>query len=189
MKNMFRRNFIGMLVLAMLTVWLPSLSAAPKSEDELIADLASPKDGVVTDALKKLEKEYPTSTKALPAIKKLLADPRPKVARVAARVLGEINAEVSESDLKNICELLKSTDKWTVIDGLKALRGLKAQSVIPQIVPLLKSPDKNIIRDACRTLAVLGNKSLVPDIQPLLSFPDLAVQKDAADAISILKEK
>src|ERR1700690_3097005 len=57
MKNMFRRNFIGMLVLAMLTVWLPSLSAAPKSEDELIADLASPKAGVVTDAPKKLEKE------------------------------------------------------------------------------------------------------------------------------------
>jgi HEAT repeat protein len=69
------------------------------------------------------------------------------------------------------------------------LRGLKAQSTIPQITPLLQDSDLNVKRDAIRTLAVLGDKSLVPTIQPLMSFPDLAVQKDAADAIEILKAK
>ena len=69
------------------------------------------------------------------------------------------------------------------------MRGLKAQSIIPEITPLLKNPDKNVVRDACRTLAVLGDKSLIPTIKPLLEVSDLAVQKDAADAIAILKEK
>ena len=44
------------------------------------------------------------------------------------------------------------------MEGLKALRGLKAQSTIPKIVTLLKHADPNVKRDACRTLAVLGDK-------------------------------
>jgi len=88
-----------------------------------------------------------------------------------------------------IAALLQSTDKYEIIDGLKALRGLKAQSTIPEITPLLKNLDKNVIRDAIRTLAVLGDKSLVPTIQPFMDFPDLAVQKDAADALAVLKQK
>ena len=189
MTNIFKRSFIGALLLALISMTLSLQAAPPKSEDALIADLASPKERDVTAALLKLEKEYPTSTKAHTAIKGLLSDSRLPVKRKAARVLGVLNAEVSEADVKNICELLKSADKWTVIDGLKALRGLKAQSAIPQIVPFLKHADKNVIRDACRTLAVLGDKSLIPSIKPLLEYPDVAVQKDAADAISILKEK
>jgi HEAT repeat protein len=181
-----------MLVLAVLVTTLSPLllqAGSSKTEDELIADLASPKVRVVTTALQQLEKNYPTGTKALPAIKKLLTDPRPAVARKAARVLGAINADVDSTDIQNICMLLKSADVDTVIDGLKALRGLKAQSAIPEILPLLKNANKNVIRDSCRTLAVLGDSSLIPSIKPLLTYPDLAVQKDAADAISILKEK
>ena len=192
MSKLYKRSFIGMLVLAVLAMTLAPLllqARPPKTEDELITDLASPKEKVVTVALQQLEKNYPTSAKALPEIKKLLTDSRPAVVRKAARVLGAINADVSKTDLNNICELLKATDKWTVIDGLQSLRGLKAQSTIPQILPLLKNADKNIIRDACRTLAVLGDKSLIPSIKPLLTYPDLGVQKDAADAIGILKEK
>lgn len=181
-----------MLVLAVLAMTLAPLllqARPPKSEDALIADLASPKDSVVISALQNIEKNYPTTTKALPAMKKLLADPRIKVQRKAARVLGAINADVDSTDIQNICTLLKSPDIDTETDGLKALRGLKAQSAIPEILPLLKSTNKNIIRDSMRTLAVLGDKSLIPDIKPLLTYPDLAVQKDAADAIAILKEK
>lgn len=192
MSKLSQRSFIRFLVLAVVAVTLAPFSLQakpPKTEDELITDLASPKDSVVAEALQKLEKDYPNSPKSVPAIKKLLGDPRPKVARKAARVLGSVNAEVSGTDLNNICELLKSADKYAVTDGLKALRGLKAKSVIPQIVPLLKSADKNIIRDAMRTLSVLGDKRLIPTLKPFLEYPDLAVQKDAADAISILKEK
>jgi len=191
MSKLYKRSFIGMLVLAVLAITLAPLllQASPPTEDELIVDLASPKVGVVINALQKIEKLYPTTTKALPAIKKLLSDPRPKVQRKAARVLGAINADVDSTDIQNICTLLKSADVDTVIDGLKALRGLKAQSAIPEILPLLKNVNKNVIRDSCRTLAVLGDSSLIPSIKPLLTYPDLAVQKDAADAISILKEK
>jgi HEAT repeat protein len=193
MNKLYRRSFIGMLILAFLAVTLAplSLQAAPKSEDELITDLGSTKDSdsAVISALQNIEKNYPTTTKALPAMKKLLTDPRDKVKRKSARVLGVIHADVDSTDIQNICELLKASDKREIMDGLIALRGLKAQSAIPQILPLLDNPDSNVKRDSMRTLAVLGDKSLIPKIQPLLTYPDLAVQKDAADAISILKEK
>jgi HEAT repeat protein len=192
MSKLYKRTFISMLVLAVLVTTLAPLllqAGSPKTEDELIVDLASPKAKAVTSALQQIEKNYPTTTKALPAIKKLLTDSRPVVVRKAARVLGAIHADVSSDDIKNICALLNSTDKHEIMDGLIALRGLKAQSAIPQILPLLDNPDSNVKRDSCRTLAVLGDSSLIPSIKPLLTYPDLAVQKDAADAISILKEK
>jgi HEAT repeat protein len=144
----------------------------------------------VTAALQKLEKQYPTSTKAIPAIKKLLADSRPEVRRKSARVLGVLHAEVSETEVKQICGLLKGSQPAEVIDGLKSLRGLKsANSAIPEILPLLKHQHPNVIRDACRTLAVLGNKDLVPSIEPLLNHPNAAVKKDAQDAIFALRAK
>ena len=192
MIKLYRRSFTGMLILTVLVITLAPLllqARPPKSEDELIAQLASSKERDVINALEQIEKQYPTTTKALPAMKKLLADPRTKVQRKAARVLGVIHANVDSTDIKNICELLKASDKWTIVDGLIALRGLKAQSTIPQIIPLLQNPDLNVKRDSIRTLAVLGDKSLIPDIKPFLTYPDLAVQKDAADAIEILKEK
>jgi HEAT repeat protein len=192
MSKLYRRSFIGMLILAVFGLTLAPLllqARPPKSEDELIADLASPKDNVVISALQNIERSYPTTTKALPAMKKLLADPRDKVKRKDARVLGVIHADVDSTDIENICELLKSSDKRAIMDGLIALRGLKAQSAIPQIIPLLDNPDSNVKRDSMRTLAVLGDSSLIPKIKPFLTYPDLAVQKDAADAIAILKEK
>jgi len=193
MKNMTKRGFVVvMMTLGVFALTTTNLLAPPKkgkTEDELIALLKSTKEKEVIKALQEMEKLYPASTKCQDAIKPLLTDARKPVVRKAARVLGIMNAPVSEADLKNIAALLKGPDKFEMIDGLKALRGLKAQSTIPEITPLLKNPDKNVIRDACRTLAVLGNKNLIPDIKPLLEYPDVAVQKDAADAISILKEK
>lgn len=189
MIKLTQRSFLVALACGLFVFTTLSAQAAKvKTEDELIALLASTKEKEVINALQALEKNYPTS-KTYAAIKPLLADSRTKVVRKAAHVLSTAHAEVSEVDLKNIAALLKGTDKGEIIDGLKALRGLKAQSIIPEIIPLLKHTDKNVIRDSCRTLAVLGNKSLIPEIKPLLEYPDLAVQKDAADAISILREK
>lgn len=184
MKKICKHLFVGAFI---FTLALP-LFAGTKSEDELLADLASPKARVVINALQNLEKSYPTDVNAQTRIKTLLTDDRPTVKRKAARVLGAINADVSNDDITKIATLLAG-NKDDMEDGLKALRGLKAASAIPQITPLLQNPDNNIKRDACRTLAVLGDKSQIPDIKPLLTFPDLAVQKDAADAIAILKEK
>jgi HEAT repeat protein len=189
MKNVGRLFFGAVVGLLMFMAVLPVSARPPKTEDELLAALSSPKDKEVYAALQDLEKQYPTDEKILPPIKGLLADPRPVVRRKAARVLGAIHADVSDADIKSICGLLNAADKHEVMDGLIALRGLKAQSAIPQILPLLDNPDLNIKRDSCRTLAVLGDKSLIPKIKPLLNYPDVAVQKDAADAIDILKEK
>jgi HEAT repeat protein len=191
MSNLTRRCFavaltVGIIGLTTMPAWAQK---KVKTEDELIAALASPKEKTVINTMQEMEKLYPTSTKCQDAIKPLLSDSRKPVVRKAARVLGVMNAPVSEADLKNIVVLLKSTDKAEIIDGLKALRGLKAQSTIPEIIPLLQHTDKNVTRDAIRTLAVLGDKSLIPTIKPFLEVPDLAVQKDAADAIAILKEK
>jgi HEAT repeat protein len=190
MKMIMKRSVLAMMALMAFGAWVNLAGAAePPSEDKLIADLASPKEGTVTDALGKIEKLYPTTTKALPAMEKLLTDPRKKVVLKDAQVLGIIHANVSEESIKTISMLLDSKEKSEVILGLKSLRGLKAQSTIPKIVPLLQNPDNNIKRDSCRTLAVLGDKSLIPSIKPLLQVPELAVQKDASDAISILEKK
>jgi len=191
MNNGTKRCFIVALALGLFAFTTGSALAAKKvkTEDELIAQLGSAKEKEVISALQQMEKLYPASTSCQAAIKPLLADSRKPVARKAARVLGIMNAPVSDADLKNIATLLKSADKAEIIDGLKALRGLKAQSLIPEITPLLQNPNKNVVRDACRTLAVLGDKSLIPTLKPLLEVSDLAVQKDAADAIAILREK
>lgn len=189
MKRSCKCRFIGMLAVAMLSLSPVNLLAGPVTEEKLIADLASPKEGVVLDALQKLEKQFPTTTTALPTMKKLLVDPRVKVHRKAARVLGMLHAPVDETDIKNICALLKTSDAEDATAGLKALRGLAAPSAVPEILPLLKSPAPNVVRDACRTLAVLGDKSVIPSIEPLLKDPNPKVHKDAQDAIFALKAK
>jgi HEAT repeat protein len=189
MSNMTKRRFIVGLALGLFAFATITAQAKPKTEEQLIAELDSPKEKVVFDAMAQLEKEYPTSTAYLPKLKALLTDNRLKIQRKAARVLGALHAEVSETDLQNICALLASNDRDAKMDGLKALRGLKSQSVISKMTPLLQDPNPNVARDACRTLAVVADKSVVPLIEPLLQSPDKKVQKDAQDAIFALKNK
>lgn len=192
MKNLTKRGFILGLVLGVITFTTTSLLAAgkkAKTEEDLIAELAGPNADKVANAMLQLEKQYPTSTKAFPEIKKLLTDPREKVRRKAGRVLGALHAEVGDADLKNICAMFKATDPQEVMDALKSLRGLKAESTVPEILPLLQNANIGIVRDACRTLAVLGNKSNVAALEPLVKHKDEKVQKDAQDAIFQLNAK
>lgn len=190
MIQLTKRSFFIALacgVVALATT--PAFAAKVKTEDELIADLASPKESLVAEAMLKLEKQFPLSTKWHPEVKKMLTDPRSKVRRKAGRVLGVVHAEVSDADLKNITAMFKASDPQEVMDALKSLRGLKAQSTLPEVVALLKNANIGIVRDACRTVADLGNKSNVADIEPLLKHADAKVQKDAADAIFKLNSK
>lgn len=183
------KNYLTLLAAAAaLTVTLPAL-AKDRSEAELLADLASPKDKVVYAALQDLEKQYPGSTLTQPKVRALLNDPRPIVHEKAARVLGALHADLTDAELQSIAKMLSASDKKEIMEGLKALRGLKCQSVVPQIVALLKHEDANVKRDACRTLAVVGSKANVPDIEPLLQSPEKSVVKDASDAIFTLKNK
>src|SRR3954467_7338739 len=106
MNHTLKPNLVWTIIMLALLALTSSVSAKDKSEDELITELASPKEGTVTDALLQLEKHYPTSTKAVPTMKKLLTDSRVRVRRKAARVLGVLHAEVAPDDIKNICALL-----------------------------------------------------------------------------------
>lgn len=189
MNYLSKRSLMGMLTLTTLAFSQMISTAAPPSEETLIANLASPKEGVVADALQGLEKNYPASTNGFAAMKKLLADPRPKVQIKAARVLGILHAPVDLVDISNICVMLKSADAGVVTAALKSLRGLNAPAAVPEILPVLKSHTPNLVRDACRTLAVLGDKSVIPSIEPLLQNPNPKVQMDAQDAIFALKAK
>lgn len=190
MKNLTKRSFIVALAMGVFAFTTATLQAGKVfTEDELIAQLASPKDSVVAEALQKIEKQFPTSTKAISEMKKMLTDPRSKVRRKAGRVLGVLHADVSSTDLNNITAMLKAADSQEVMDALKSLRGLKAQSALPEIVAQLKSNNIGVIRDACRTVAVLGTKSNVADLEPLLKHSDEKVQKDAQDAIFTLNNK
>jgi HEAT repeat protein len=178
-----------LIVAAVLATALPLLAKQPQTEEQLIAALDSPKEKVVFAALQDIEKQYPTSAPALAKIKTLLTDPRPMIHQKAARVLGALHTDVSSAELNSIAAMLDSADKKEIMEGLKALRGLKAQSTIPKIVGCLKNPEPNVKRDACRTLAVIGDKGQVSDIEPLLQDPDKGVVKDANDAIFALKAK
>ncbi|MBK9064287.1 MAG: HEAT repeat domain-containing protein [Acidobacteria bacterium] len=182
------RAIAAPVLFAAVFLSLPAL-ASKKTEEELIAILSSPDEGKVTSALQDLEKQYPESKTAQAAVVSKLKDPREKVQRKAARVLGAIHAPVDKKVLADITPLLKSPNKDAVIDGLKALRGLDSKSAVPEMVPLLLNPDENIKRDTCRTLAVVGDASLVPKIEPLLSDPNKKVQEDARDAIATLKNR
>jgi HEAT repeat protein len=186
-----------MAILKRSSVWLISLTlfaaASPllgkDTEEKLVQDLASPKQDKVIDALEKFEKSPPADPNSFIAMKKLLTDLRLPVRKKAARVLGNLHAEMNDEDIKAIVMLLKSPDPSDITCGLKSLRGLKAPQAVPDIVPILKSPNTHLMRDACRTLAVLGNKDLIPSIEPLLSHPESAVRKDAQDAIDKLRSK
>lgn len=179
---------IPLLFFAALSLSFPAL-AAKKTEEELIAQLSSTDEGKVTGALQDLEKQYPESPTTRAKIISMLKDPREKVQRKAARVLGAIHAKVDAKVLADITPLLKSTNKDAVIDGLKALRGLDAASTVPQILPLLASPDENIKRDSCRTLAEIASPTVISKIEPLLNDPNKKVQEDARAAIDRLKLK
>jgi HEAT repeat protein len=186
MKTRLARTLTLSLLFAAISFSLPAL-ASKKTEEELIAQLSSADEGKVTSALQDLEKQYPDSKTAQAAVVSKLKDPREKVQRKAARVLGAIHAPVDRKVLADITPLLKSPNKDAVIDGLKALRGLDSKSTIPEILPLLGDKDDNIKRDACRTLAEIGDASLIPKIEPLLNDPSKKVQEDARDAIGKLK--
>ena len=165
-----------------------SLMAMPplKPEEVLIQDLSSQNLEVVLGAIDGLATYYPYSPDALPLIKELLEDPRPRVIRTAARALGRLHAEVNEENIAHICELLKSSDVDTELDGLKSLTGLAAPESVPKILPLLNSPSIPVIRIACRALGVLGNKETIPFLEPLLKHKKSNVREDAKRAIEAL---
>jgi len=188
MKGMLRQGWTGVLMMAVLATAWPA-AAREETEDQLIQDLAATNPGKVTDALQELQEKFPASTRAFAAEEKLLTDSRARVRRKAARVLGVLHADVSAADKQAISLLLKSYDANEIMDGLKALRGLKAPECVPDMLPLLKHDNSHVVRDACRTLAVLGTKDTVAALQPLLNSPDPAVKKDAQDAIFILQAK
>ncbi len=192
MKTRFtQRTFLIVLACTLLAAFTFPVHAAKKAktEEETIAELASPKEDVVVDAMLRIEREYPTSAKAIAELKKYLTDQRPKVRRKAARVLGVLHADVTSEEIKSICALLKASDHREIMDGLIALRGLKAAEALPEITPLLQHSHPNVIRDACRTIAVHGNKEHISLIEPLLEHKEKSVKKDAQDAIFALKNK
>jgi HEAT repeat protein len=191
MKNITRRCFAIVLGLSFAAFAIPA-HAAKKTEDQLIAELSSPEEKLVYNAMADLERQFPTSTKYHPKLKELLSDSRERVRTKAGRVLGAVHAEMSADDIKSVVKQLKSTNtKAEKEAGLKTLRdlGSKAKSTVSDITPLLKDADVGIKRDACRTLAVIADKSVVSEIEPLLKDSDPKVQKDAQDAIFKLKEK
>jgi hypothetical protein len=197
----------------------PPLSAAPrKTEAELIRMLQSRDYHTINDALDRLPAWYPHSTNAVQIIRGMLRSnavvtrpvppsqlttggvtaksspmlvlPPPDImARLAAKALGKYHAALDEDELGIICNLLDSQDEETVMDALKALRGLKAPQAVPKILPLLKSKNAHVVRDSCRTLAMLGDKSIIPSIEPLLKDSRADVRKDAQDAIDLLSAR
>jgi HEAT repeat protein len=188
MKMLSRTSFLSALLIALLALALPLRAA--DAEDKLIKDMESKSEETAWQAMQKYEKQFPTSTKAFPVMKKLLTDPRAKVRRKAARVLGVLHADASEDDLKAVTAMLKAPDAQEQMDALKSLRGLKGgEKALPEILPMLKSSTPNVVRDACRAISTLGTKANIPDIEPLLNNANPAVKKDAQDAIFALKNK
>src|SRR5262249_45514686 len=150
-------------------------------------------------ALDRLPKWYPYSTNAVAVIKEILVrrapvlspyEPQNIVTRKAARALGNYHATLTPDELKVIYEFFMAPhDPDSIMDGLKALRGMHVPEAVPQILPMLRDPNTHVVRDACRTLAVIGNRDVIPYIQPLLAHPSGDVRADAKDAIAKLQVK
>jgi HEAT repeat protein len=188
MKTSVQFRILGAVCALMLAIAFP-VNAAEKTEAAAIAALSDKNGDKAAAAMQEIEKKFPTSVEGIKKIKSMLGDERVKVRRKAARVVGTLHADVTEAELKTIAQMLKGTTPEEVIDGLKSLRGLKSQPVIPEIKAMLNHPTPNVIRDACRTLADIGTKDLIPAIEPLLNHAHAAVKKDAQDAIFKLKNK
>jgi hypothetical protein len=200
MKNAIRPCIFSLATLALLILASCSSSAAhSKTEAQLIDMLRSQNYKDVIDALDRLPNWYPHSTNAIPVIKEILVRrapvlspyvPQNIVTRKAARALGNYHATLTPDELKVIYEFFMAPhDPDSIMDGLKALRGMNAPEAVPQILPMLRDPNEHVLRDSCRTLAVLGNKDVIPYIQPLLSHPSSAVRADARAAIAALQAK
>ena len=200
MKTSFLSSIAALAAFALLILSTHISSAAPsKTEEQLIAMLTSQNYKDVIDALDRLPNWYPHSTNAVAVIKQVLVtrapvyspyEPQNIVTRKAARALGNYHATLNADELKVIYEFfMPPHDPDSIMDGLKALRGMNAPEAVPQILPMLKDPDAHVIRDSCRTLAVLGNKEVIPYIQPLLAHPNGSVRADAKNAIAALHAK
>ena len=198
----FRRSFSAVLVIAIVLLAPPFANAAPrKSEAELIKMLASTDYQTVIDALDRLPNWYPQSTNAIPQIRKLLCTqlnvsrvPSNLISRKAARALGNYHATLDWDDLKIFLGFIRSSNVDDVMDGLKALRGLKEppdieHNIAAEVVLLLKDKEIHIVRDAIRTLGTLGNKEVIPAIEPFLKHMRVDVRNDAREAIAAIQKK
>jgi len=159
------------------------------TKKDVAAGLASPDEGKVYDAMQTFEKRFSDDAELRKKALALLGDSRPKVKRKAARVFGALGAKLSDAQIREVQSLLAASDKDSVIDGLKALRGLQNRNDFAPILPLLQNPDANIKRDSCRTLAAIANPSVIPKIEPLLNDPDKKVRQDAEEAIAALRRE
>ena len=191
---------VAAVVMAVL-VPASASAAARKSEAELIAMLESTDHRTVLDALDRLPNWYPNSTKAQPQIQKLLGAkvnavgvPINLISRKAARALGNYHVTLTWDELQVFLGFIRSHDVDDIMDGLKALRGLKEppdveEKISAEIMPLLKNEEIHIVRDAIRTLGALGNKNSLPAIEPLLKHTNSDVKKDAREAIAAIEKK
>ena len=108
MTNTTKRSFFIALACGVLPSPPPVQAAKVKTEDELIADLASPKEEVVTSAmLLKVGKAVSHQHQGTGRDQKISRRQAPAVHRKAARVLGALHAEVTSAEIKSICALLR----------------------------------------------------------------------------------
>jgi len=149
-------GWFGLAPIATAVLFSAHPALAGKSEAQLLTLLDSPDAGKVANAMEGLEENYPTE-EAKAKIASMVTDPRVKVRRKAARVLGALHVRLDVGTVDSIALMLAEQEKDTVLDALKALHDLRASSTVPKILPLLTSPDANIKRDACRTLADIAD--------------------------------
>lgn len=190
-----------LVLLMVMFVSLVSRAAPGKTESELLAMLKSPEPQQVLDALDRLPNWYPNSTTAVMEIRGLLGSrtsargfPSNIIPRKAARALGNYGATLNEEDIKVFLTLIRSSSTDDVMDGLKALRGLKQpveseRKIATEVALLLKDKEIHIVRDAIRTLGALGSKDSIPVLEPFLKHMRLDVKKDAREAIAALQKK
>ncbi len=192
MKQTLRFALCAALLLMTSVGWSADRTKVPLTEAELIRQLGTHDEDQVNVAISQLRDRFPTSTNAIHAICGLLKDDWFR--RRAARALGDCHAELELSDVKLILGMFRVYSPDEVMDGLKAIRGLKEpdaikKKMVADVLPLLQDTNTHVVRDACRTLAVIGNKDTISYIEPLLKSKEADIRLDAKQAIDKLQSK
>jgi HEAT repeat protein len=135
----------------------------------------------------------PKAAPAIPAIRRLLDGPDPRMRTVAADLLGKVGAESPEAEAL-LADRINSKEPRTRLEALHALEklGPAARHRVPELLAKLRDPDMQTHQAAARALASVLEKDptpVLPDLLAMLQDRNPVTRASGAHALSRFGER